>query len=277
MTTRRIKRSLQYLALAAYLAFLVIPMLWLISTAFKGPQELLGVGPTWIPKQPTTDNFVLAWSEQPILQSTLNSILTAGGAAVLSIVLSVPAAYVVARYRGAVSTSAMVWVLLSQMFPFILVIIPLFLITINIGLYNTRWGLTLVYVVFTLPFSLWMLRSYVIAIPTELEEAAAIDGATRLRTLTSIIAPLLWPGMAASAMFSFINAWNDFFFALVMLRDPNIATLSLMLVRFIGNDGNIRVGPLAAAAVLATIPSLLFFLLIQRKLVGGLLSGAVKG
>lgn len=272
-----ITRFLQYLALSAYLAFLVAPMLWLISTAFKGPQELMTIGQSWIPRLPTAENFMLAWAEQPLVQATVNSILISGGSALLSIVLSIPAAYVIARYRGAASTAAMIWVLLSQMFPFILVIIPLFLVMINIGLYDTRWGLVLVYVVFTLPFSLWMLRSYVNAIPRELEEAAAIDGASRLRTLTNIVAPLLWPGMAATAMFSFINSWNDFFFALVMLREPNAATLSLTLVRFIGNDGNIRVGPLAAAAVLATIPSLLFFLLIQRKLVGGLLNGAVKG
>jgi multiple sugar transport system permease protein len=269
-------RTGQYAALLLYLAFLALPLLWLVSTALKTPPEIARIDPTVIPLEPTLQNFVDAFREQPILQSMSNSLVVAGTSSLVTVVLSVPAAYVMARYRSVVSRAAMVWVLLSQIFPFILVIIPLFLLVRDAGLYDTHLGLVLVYVVWSMPFALWMLRSYVASIPVELEEAAAMDGASRWRTLRSVLAPLLAPGIVAAAMFTFVNAWNEFFFALVLIKDPDLATLSLTLVKFIGAEGVARLGPLAAASLVATVPSLLFFALIQRRLVGGLLGGAVK-
>jgi multiple sugar transport system permease protein len=274
--TSPLARTGQYAALLVYLAFLALPLLWLLSTALKTPPEIARIDPTVIPLDPTLQNFVDAFREQPILQSMSNSLVVAGTSAIVTVVLSVPAAYVMARYRSVVSTAAMVWVLLSQIFPFILVIIPLFLLARDAGLYDTHLGLVLVYVVWSMPFALWMIRSYVASIPLELEEAAAMDGATRWRTLRSVVAPLLAPGIVAAAMFAFVNAWNEFFFALVLIKDPDLATLSLTLVKFIGAEGVARLGPLAAASLVATVPSLLFFAAIQRRLVGGLLGGAVK-
>lgn len=276
MRTSPLARTGQYAALLAYLAFLALPLLWLLSTALKTPPEIARIDPTVIPLDPTLQNFVDAFREQPILQSMSNSLVVAGTSAVITVLLSVPAAYVMARYRSVVSTAAMVWVLLSQIFPFILVIIPLFLLARDAGLYDTHLGLVLVYVVWSMPFALWMIRSYVASIPIELEEAAAMDGASRWRTLRSVVAPLLAPGIVAAAMFAFVNAWNEFFFALVLIKDPDLATLSLTLVKFIGAEGVARLGPLAAASLVATVPSLLFFATIQRRLVGGLLGGAVK-
>ncbi len=276
MRTSPLARTGQYAALLAYLAFLALPLLWLLSTALKTPPEIARIDPTVIPLDPTLQNFVDAFREQPILQSMSNSLVVAGTSAVITVLLSVPAAYVMARYRSVVSTAAMVWVLLSQIFPFILVIIPLFLLARDAGLYDTHLGLVLVYVVWSMPFALWMIRSYVASIPIELEEAAAMDGASRWRTLRSVVAPLLAPGIVAAAMFAFVNAWNEFFFALVLIKDPDLATLSLTLVKFIGAEGVARLGPLAAASLVATVPSLLFFAAIQRRLVGGLLGGAVK-
>ncbi len=276
MRTSPAVRTGQYAALLLYLAFLALPLLWLVSTALKTPPEIARIDPTVIPLEPTLQNFVDAFREQPILQSMSNSLVVAGTSSLVTVVLSVPAAYVMARYRSVVSRAAMVWVLLSQIFPFILVIIPLFLLVRDAGLYDTHLGLVLVYVVWSMPFALWMLRSYVASIPVELEEAAAMDGASRWRTLRSVLAPLLAPGIVAAAMFTFVNAWNEFFFALVLIKDPDLATLSLTLVKFIGAEGVARLGPLAAASLVATVPSLLFFALIQRRLVGGLLGGAVK-
>jgi multiple sugar transport system permease protein len=134
-----------------------------------------------------------------------------------------------------------------------------------------------VYTVWSLPFALWMLRGYIAAIPTELEEAGAIDGATRVRVLRSIILPLLAPGLVATSLFTFIGSWNEFFFALVLISSPERETLPLTLARFVGSEGQVQLGQLAAGSVLATIPSLAFFALIQRRLTSGLLSGAVKG
>ncbi|GGT18239.1 carbohydrate ABC transporter permease [Streptomyces purpureus] len=269
-------RAGQYLALLAYLVFLAFPFLWLISTAFKPARELASLHPTWIPENPTLGNFRQAFDEQPLLQAAGNSLLAALGAAVVCVVLATPMAYVIARHRGRLSTAATGWVVVSQAFPFVLVIIPLFLILKNLHLINSVIGLVLVYVVWSLPFALWMLVGYVRAVPAELEEAAAVDGAGRLRTLVSVTAPLLAPGIVATALFAFITAWNEFFFALVLLKTPEKQTLPVVLTHFLGAEGVADLGPLAAAAFLATLPSLVVFAVIQKRITGGMLAGAVK-
>ncbi|MCL7377762.1 carbohydrate ABC transporter permease [Streptomyces sp. 35G-GA-8] len=270
-------RTGQYVALLGFLVFLAFPLLWLLSTSFKSPQELGSINPTWLPVDPGLGNYRAAFEAQPLLRSALNSLLVAVSASVISVSIAVPAAYVMVRYRTRVSQAGTVWILVSQMFPFVLVIIPLFLVLKNLHLINSLGGLIIVYVVWNLPFSLWMLQGYVKSVPRSLEEAAAMDGAGRLRTLVSVVLPLLAPGLVATLMFSFVTAWNEFFFALVLLKSPENQTMSVILTHFIGAEGVADLGPLAAASVLATLPSLLFFALLQRRLVGGMLSGAVKG
>lgn len=269
-------RAGQYLALACYLAFLAFPLLWLVSTALKSPQELGSVEPTWLPRDPSLDSFVSAFEQQPLARSALNSLIVAGAAAAVSVAVAVPAAYAMVRYRSVVGRAAAGWILVSQAFPFVLVIIPLFLVLKSFRLIDAPVGLVLVYVVWNLPFALWMLQSYVRAVPASLEEAAAIDGCGRLRTLRSVVLPLLTPGLVATVMFSFVTAWNEFFFALVLLKSPEKQTMSVILTHFVGAEGAADLGPLAAAAVLATLPSLVFFSLLQRRLVSGIMSGAVK-
>ncbi|MEU6281902.1 carbohydrate ABC transporter permease [Streptomyces sp. NPDC047028] len=275
-TPRAAARAGQYAALLAYLVFLAFPFLWLLSTAFKTPRELGSLHPAWIPRHPTLGNFRQAFDEQPLLHAALNSLFVAFGAAVVAVLLATPMAYVMARHRGPLARAATGWVVVSQAFPFVLVIIPLFLVLKNLRLIDSLAGLVLVYVVWSLPFALWMLVGYVRAVPVELEEAAAVDGAGRLRTLVSVTAPLLAPGLAATALFAFVTAWNEFFFALVLLKTPEHQTLPVVLTHFIGAEGVADLGPLAAAASLATLPSLLVFALIQRQITSGLLTGAVK-
>ncbi|MET8827944.1 carbohydrate ABC transporter permease [Streptomyces sp. NPDC004610] len=269
-------RAGQYAALCCYLLFLGFPFLWLLSTAFKPPRELGSLHPTWIPDQPTLDNFRQAFDEQPLLRAGLNSLLAAVGAALIAVLVATPLAYVMARQRTRLTRAVSGWVVVSQAFPFVLVIIPLFLVLRNLRLIDSVAGLVLVYVVWALPFALWMLTGYVRAVPVELEEAAAVDGAGRLRTLVSVTAPLLAPGIVATALFAFITAWNEFFFALVLLKTPEKQTLPVILTRFIGAEGVADLGPLAAAAVLATLPSLIVFAVIQRRITGGMVAGAVK-
>ncbi|WPO75797.1 MULTISPECIES: carbohydrate ABC transporter permease [unclassified Streptomyces] len=276
MRTKKATRAAQYAALAAYLVFLAFPFLWLISTAFKPARELGSLHPTWIPKSPTLDNFRQAFDEQPLLQAAGNSLLAALSAALIAVVIATPMAYVMARHRTRLAKAATGWVVISQAFPFVLIIIPLFLILKNLHLINSLLGLIMVYVVWSLPFALWMLVGYVRAVPAELEEAAAVDGAGRVRTFVSVVAPLLAPGVVATAMFAFITAWNEFFFALVLLKTPEKQTLPVILNRFIGAEGVADLGPLAAAAFLATIPSLVIFAIIQKRITGGMLAGAVK-
>ncbi|GAA1094293.1 carbohydrate ABC transporter permease [Nocardiopsis composta] len=274
---RAAARGLQYLALCGYLVFLGFPLVWLVSTAFKTPQEMALLDPTWIPGAPTVQNFAAAFGEQDLVGAAQRSLVVALASAALVVAIALPAAYALARYRSRVNSAALGWVLVSQVFPFILVIIPLFMVLRAMGLVNTLPGLVIVHVTFCLPFVLWMLQGYVRGVPRVLEEAAAVDGAGRWRTVLSVIAPLLAPGVAASLMFGFVSSWNEFLFALILLKDPEIQTLPLALVRFTGPEGVVRLGPLAAASVLATLPSLLFFSFIQRRLKGGAVTGAVKG
>lgn len=276
MRTSTAGRVGQYAALLAYLVFLAFPFLWLLSTAFKSPRELGSLHPAWIPEDPTLDNFRQAFDEQPLLRAAGNSLLAALGAALVAVLIATPLAYVMARHRTPLARAATGWVVVSQAFPLVLVIIPLFLVLKNLQLINSLFGLVLVYVVWALPFALWMLVGYVRAVPVELEEAAAVDGGGKLRTLVSVTAPLLAPGIVATALFAFITAWNEFFFALVLLKTPEKQTLPVVLTHFIGAEGVADLGPLAAAAFLATLPSLVVFAIIQRRITSGMLTGAVK-
>jgi multiple sugar transport system permease protein len=277
MRTRPTTRALQYLAVLCYLVFLAFPLLWLISSSLKSPQEFASITPSLLPKHPDLSNFSDALEEQGLVRSMLNSLQISVATTVLVLIVSLPVAYALARFRSRLRPVTNGWILVSQVFPVILIVIPLFLILRPLHLTNTIPGVVIVYMVWSLPFALWMLQGYVAAVPRELEEAASVDGASRVRTIVSIVMPLLRPGLIATAMFTFISAWNEFFFALVLLQDPELKTLPLVLARFVGAEGQVQFGPLAAASVLATVPSLVFFAFLQRRLTSGLLSGAVKG
>ncbi|HEY3714772.1 MAG TPA: carbohydrate ABC transporter permease [Jatrophihabitantaceae bacterium] len=270
-------RTGQYVALALYLVFLGFPLLWLLSISLKTPRELASITPHLIPNHFQWSNYSDAFDAQGLLRSAGNSTIVALGSMALTIVVAFPAAYALGRFKTRLRGIATGWILVSQLFPVILIVIPLFMILRSMHLLNSLFGLVLVYLVWTLPFALWMLRGYVAALPPDLEEAAAVDGAGRLRTLVSIVLPLLRPGLVATAMFAFISAWNEFFFALVLLKNDNVRTLPLTLAHFVGSEGQVSLGPLAAGSVMATVPSLLIFAVLQRRLTSGLLAGAVKG
>ena len=270
-------RTAQYVGLGCYILFLGFPLLWMLSVSFKGPSELVELHPHLIPQSFTLANFGTGLHEYGVLHDAWNSFKVASVTAVLTTAIGVPAAYVLARQKGLISKLGLGWILLSQMFPLILIIIPLFLVLRDLHLTDSHAGLVFVYVVWTLPFILWMLQSYVRGIPRDLEEAAMVDGASRFTVLRTVIAPLLAPGIVVVTLFAFIQAWNEFFFALVLLQTPSLTTLPVALARFVGIEGIVRLGPLAASALLATLPSLLMFVVIQRWLTRGLLSGAVKG
>lgn len=274
---RTVGRSLAYLALLCYAIFLGFPLVWLLSTSLKTPQELATLAPSLIPRHWDWQNFAEALGSQDLVHAGANSLIVAVASTILVTVIAMPAAYALARFRTRMRGVALGWILVSQVFPTILIVIPLFLILQQFGLNNTLIGLTVVYLVWSLPFALWLLQGYVAGIPRDLEEAAAVDGAGRLRVLTSIVLPLLLPGIVATALFSFVSAWNEFFFALVLIQDPALNTLPLALAKFVGQEGQVKLGALAAGSLLATIPSLLFFSFLQRRLTSGLLTGAVKG
>jgi multiple sugar transport system permease protein len=275
--TKPATRAFQYVAVCCYLVFLGFPLLWLVSVSLKSPREFASITPSLLPKNPDLSNYTQALTEQGLIRSMLNSLQVSVATTVLVVIVSLPVAYALARFRSRLRPITNGWILVSQVFPVILIVIPLFMILRPLHLTNTIPGVVIVYMVWSMPFALWMLQGYVAAVPRELEEAASVDGASRVRTIVSIVMPLLRPGLIATAMFTFISAWNEFFFALVLLQDPQLKTLPLVLARFVGAEGQVQIGPLAAASVLATVPSLVFFAFLQRRLTSGLLSGAVKG
>jgi multiple sugar transport system permease protein len=270
-------RAGQYVLLAAFVVFLAFPLVWMLSTSLKGPRELVALHPTLIPAAPTLDNFVAALTEQDLVQAAINSGIVATATALLTVLVALPAAYTLVRFPGKLQRVTLAWILVSQVFPLILIVIPLFLILKSVGLLNSLPGLILVYLVWSMPFTLFMLQSFIRAIPIELEEAAATDGAGRIAILRRVVLPLLAPGVVVVLLFAFIAAWNEFFFALVVLQTPDLTTIPVRLARFVGSEGVVRLGPLAAAALLATIPSLLVFTTLQRRITSGLLTGGVKG
>jgi multiple sugar transport system permease protein len=266
-----------YFLVICYVLFLGFPFLWMFTTSLKSPYELLQLDQSLFPEGIYLQNYVDILEKRGLINAAKNSLVIAVCTTILTTIFAVPAGYAIARLRKVFSGAATGWILVSQVFPVSLIIIPLFMAVRRVGLLDSIWGLVLVYLVAALPFALWMLKGYVSAIPMDLEEAGAMDGASSFQILKNIVFPLLVPGIVATALFTFLNSWNEFFFALVLIQSPESETLPLTLARFMGSEGQVLLGPLAAGAFLATIPSLIVFGIMQKKLASGLLAGAVKG
>lgn len=266
-----------HLAIVLFVVFLLFPLVWVVSTSLKPTREIYSGAPSVIPREATVDHYLSVFHEQRIIRSMVNSIIVGGASTLLVIALAVPSAYALVRYKSKVNTWAMGWILVSQIFPVILVMIPLYILLRHMGLTDSLIGLTVIYIVWALPFVMWMLHGYVKSVPVELEEAAVMDGATQSQVIRKVVLPLLLPAIGASAVFAFISAWNEFFFAFVLLKSPDLVTLQVELARYTGMEGQARTGPLAAASVIATIPSVVLFALLRKWLTTGLVSGALKG
>ncbi len=260
-----------------YIIFLLFPLFWVVASSLKPTQEIYSGSPTILPQQITFDHYNSVINGQQIFRSMWNSVIVGTISTILVVLLAVPSAYAMVRYKSIINNAILGWILVSQIFPVILVMIPLYVMLRYIGLTDSLTGLTLIYVVWSLPFVLWMMHGYVKSIPLELEEAAVIDGASRTQVIFNVLMPLLLPAIGASALFAFISAWNEFFFALVLMKSPTLATLQVELARYTGMEGQARTGPLAAASVIATLPSIVLFVFMRKWFTTGLVSGALKG
>ena len=258
------------------------PIVWMISTAFKPRTEIFSLTPHILPAHPTLSNFDRVFSGSAIGISFWtffrNSLYVTGAAVLASSLLSLLAAVAVARFRFRLRTTFLILLLVVQMLPQQALVIALFINFRALNLLDSLTGLALVYTAFALPISIWMLHNFVAAVPREMEEAAAIDGAGPARIFWRILFPLVAPGLVATSVFSFIYAWNEYIFALTFLS-PNFPakfTLPIYVTYFMGQRSS-DWGAIMAASTLYTIPPIVFFLLVQRKMARGLVAGAVKG
>jgi len=260
----------------------LFPIAWMVSTAFKPSQEIFSLTPHLTPTHPTLGNFseVISGSVSGIGSVWLffrNSIAVTLATVLLASVVSLLASVAVARFRFRFRASVLIMLLVVQMIPGQALIIALFLDFNRVGLLENLAGLIVVYAAQALPVSIWMLRNFVATVPKELEEAAAIDGASARTIFWRILFPLVMPGLVATSIFAFITAYNEFIVALTFLGQAHSAyTLPIYVTYFFGRGGA-QWGPIMAASTMYTIPVMIFFLIVRRRLVGGLVAGAVKG
>jgi multiple sugar transport system permease protein len=265
-----------YSALLLALAVILFPILWMFSSSFKGRTELFARDMTLFPLDWTLENYINVWVNTPFPRYFWNSFYIASITTVITVSFAIYAAYAIARLRFRGRLLIGLVLLTTQMFPHVTLVLPLFMIIRNLGLFDTHAALIIANVAYALPFAVWMLRGFFVAIPEELEDAAAVDGAGMMMTIHKIIVPLAGPGIAAIAMFTFIRAWNEFLFALVLLQSQSLRTLPLGLASF-QEEYTYRWDLMMAGGSIVSLPVLFFFLLMQRFIVQGLLGGALKG
>jgi len=279
-----------HLILAFFVVYTLYPLAWVFTVAFSGGQNLMFVN---LPPDPTTldrlrtiipwphdfsfANFSAVFTDQPFLLWMLNSAIVAIATTIVGVFMATTAAYAFSRFRFPGRRTGLMSFLVSQMFPGVLMLIPLYIILVQwLGLGSSRIGLVLVYATTAIPFCVWMLKGYFDTIPKELEESALIDGASPRVIFTRIILPLAKPAIAVTALFSFMTAWNEFILAATLMDQETMYTAPVGLRFFVGGFSQ-QWGYFAAGAIVAAIPVVLLFMYLQRYLVSGLTAGAVKG
>ena len=262
-------------AAALFCVIWIFPVYWMVNTAFKPYGDILRPTPGFLPIPLSLGNFADALGKPLFGDYLRNSLIVTGAAVVASSLVALLAAVALTRFRFFGRRAFLISILAVQMIPQPALVIPLFLSLKSANLLNTLLGLSLTYIAFVLPFTIWTLRGFLHGVPVELEEAAMVDGAGRLTVMRRILLPLVAPGLIASSVFAFITAWNDYVFAYVEMKDQDHYTLPVWLVSFSTNTGT-DYGGLIAASTLFAVPVIVFFLIIQRRLVEGMTSGAVK-
>jgi N,N'-diacetylchitobiose transport system permease protein len=277
MRRRRGRTWLWNIVALAVFAVMVFPVFWMISTAFKPDQQIIALNPTWFPLHPTLQHFRDAINKPFFWADVKNSLIVVLVTVAISIVLAFLAAIALARYRFSVRTLFVVLIIGIQMLPQAGLIIPLYVVLARYHQVNALTGVIITYMTFVLPFCVWTLRGFLLGIPKELEEAAMVDGSTRLGVFMKILLPLMAPGLVATSVFAFITTWNEYIFARVLLNDQSKQTVTVWLSYFLGSSRHTDWGALMAASTLTAIPVVLFFLAIQRRIAFGLTAGAVRG
>jgi N,N'-diacetylchitobiose transport system permease protein len=256
---------------------LAFPVFWMVTTAFKSDQQINSYTPSWLPTHLTLQHFSAAIARPYFWTDVKNSVIVVLATVAIALVVSFFAAIALAKYRFTGRKVFIVLMIGIQMLPPTGLVIPLYVVLGRYHLINTLTGVILVYLTFSLPFCVWTLRGFMIGIPKDLEEAAMVDGASRLGAFVRILLPLVAPGLVATSVFAFITSWNEYVFARTLLANGKTQTITVWLSYFYGGSRAIDWGAVMAASTLISIPVVIFFLFVQRRIAFGLTAGAVKG
>lgn len=262
-----------YLILLSFIAF--FPLVWVLLCSVKSSGELTANPTRFLPKEFTLENFVHVIKDLGFAGNISNSLIIAVSTTCIAIVISSMAAYGIVRFFPKLGSIMSKVLVATYMFPPILLAIPYSMVMAKLGFVNTRVGLVIVYLSFSVPYAVWMLVGFFKTVPLGIEEAARVDGANKIQTFVRIVLPLVMPGIVATAIYTFINAWNEFLYSLILINSTDKMTVSVALKSLQGSE-ILNWGDMMAASALVVVPSVIFFMFIQNKIAGGMTDGAVK-
>lgn len=272
----KIEKLIAYIILFAFSAFAIYPVLVVFSISIRPGDRLLSKSLAIIPENFTFETYANLFLEQPFLRWMANSLIVSICVTIFAVSLAATAGYAFSRYKFKIRNSAMIGLITTQMFPVTMLLLPLFIMLIKIGAYDSYVGLIIAYSATALPFTVWQMKGYYDTIPFSLEEAATIDGAGQFKTFYTIILPLALPALAITSLFSFMTAWSEYLVAAVLIQDQDLFTLPIGLKLFSSNM-EVAWGLYSAGAIVVSIPVVVLFLSLSRWLVSGLTLGSVKG
>jgi len=278
--SKKIKRgwfssSVSYIYLCILAVFAMFPLLWIILSSIKSKGELSNNPTSIFPKKVSLEYYRVVIEQLDFGTNLINSVIVAGSTTLLAIFISTIGAYGVVRFFPRFGKALTKVLITTYMFPPILLAIPYSVIIGGLGMFNNRLGLIIVYLSFSVPYAIWLLVGFFQTVPIEIEEAAKIDGANKIQVYSQVALPIIAPGVVAVAIYTFINAWNEFLFSLILMNSSNKMTVAVALKSLEGQEV-LDWGVMMAASALVVLPSIVFFMLIQKRIAGGLASGSVK-
>ena len=270
------RRGWKYASMIVVAAFALFPIYYLVITSLKTREEIYSRTPDLWPNHPNWHEYSSVLGEGHVGRALVNSLIVASGTMVICLIVGALAAYALARWRFKITHLLLMAVLMTQMFPLVVLVIPLFVIMRKADLLGTYWSLIITYLAFSVPLAIWVMRSFILTIPEELEYAARIDGATRIGAMIRVVLPLAAPGLATVAVLAFLEGWKEFLLALTFLNDENKKTMPLVLQSFVGR-GDVDWAKVMATSVLYTLPVAIVFVVLRKHLMTARTAGAVKG
>lgn len=272
---RRISSTIVYIVLGVTSLIMILPLYWGLITSFKPRDEVYLSPPSWFPLAPTFENYIYVWTETILPQTLVNTLIITGGGCLLTLVLAIHAAYASVRFNFRGRNLGLFLLLMTVMIPGIVTLLPQYMVASSLNLIDTNLVLIMVFSAWQIPLAVWILRAHLLKVPVELEEAARVDGCSRIGAFYRVALPLSMPGIAAAAIVVIVWIWNEFLIALTLTTSTNAQPLPVGLYRFVSETGVIW-GQLTAGAMIALIPPVILFVLLQRRFVQGLTAGSGK-